>query len=167
MDFAHLQRLAYDLLQDASSSAAVAPSVRFLLVDEYQDTNHIQEQLLVRLAGTAGNLCVVGDEDQSLYRFRGATVRNILEFPQRFPNCAVVKLTTNYRSHRDIVKRYDHWMAAADWSNKDGGSFRYDKTIVADPRAAHADYPSVVRIWGHVGARRSGAIRRPGCVLER
>ena len=83
VDFAHLQRLAYDLLQDASSSAAVAPSVRFLLVDEYQDTNHIQEQLLVKLAGTAGNLCVVGDEDQSLYRFRGATVRNILEFPQR------------------------------------------------------------------------------------
>ena len=60
----------------------------------------------------------------------------------------MVKLTTNYRSHRDIVKRYDRWMAAADWSNKEGGSFRYDKTIVADPQAAHADYPSVVRIWG-------------------
>ena len=149
VDFAHLQRLAYDLLQDAdSSSDAVVPSVRFLLVDEYQDTNHIQEQLLVKLAGTAANLCVVGDEDQSLYRFRGATVRNILEFPQRFPNCAVVQLTTNYRSHRDIVERYDRWMASADWSNKDGGSFRYDKAIIADPQADHLDYPSVVRIWG-------------------
>jgi superfamily I DNA/RNA helicase len=45
---------------------------------------------------------------QSLYRFRGATVRNILEFPRKMPGCAVLKLTTNYRSHRDIVKRYDH-----------------------------------------------------------
>ena len=148
VDFAHLQRQAYDLLQDAQSVDAATPSVRFLLVDEYQDTNYIQEQLLVKLAGTAGNLCVVGDEDQSLYRFRGATVRNILEFPKRFPNCAVVKLTTNYRSHRDIVERCDRWMASADWSNKDGGSFRYDKTIVANPQAEHADYPSVVRIWG-------------------
>ena len=148
VDFAHLQRLAYDLLQEAQPSDAIVPAVRFLLVDEYQDTNYIQEQLLVKLAGTAGNLCVVGDEDQSLYRFRGATVRNILEFPQRFPNCAAVKLTTNYRSHRDIVERYDRWMASADWSNQDGGSFRYDKNIVANPRAEHMDYPSVVRIWG-------------------
>ena len=61
----------------------MSPGVRYVLVDEYQDTNHIQEQLLLKLAGTGGNLCVVGDEDQSLYRFRGATVRNILEFPRR------------------------------------------------------------------------------------
>ena len=148
VDFAHLQRLAYDLLQDANAASAVVPSIRFLLVDEYQDTNYVQEQLLAKLADATGNLCVVGDEDQSLYRFRGATVRNILEFPQRFPNCAVVKLTTNHRSHRDIVERYDSWMASADWTNKDGGSFRYDKTIVANPKADHADYPSVVRIWG-------------------
>ncbi len=148
VDFAHLQRLAYDLLHDAESSGVIAPSIRYLLVDEYQDTNYIQEQLLVTLAGTTGNLCVVGDEDQSLYRFRGATVRNILEFPQRFPGCAVLKLTTNYRSHRDIVSRYDHWMASADWSNNDGGSFRYDKTIVANAEAEHIEYPSVIRIWG-------------------
>ena len=148
VDFAHLQRLAYDLLQDANAASAVVPSIHFLLVDEYQDTNYVQEQLLVKLADATGNLCVVGDEDQSLYRFRGATVRNILEFPQRFPNCAVVKLTTNHRSHRDIVERYDRWMASADWTNKDGGSFRYDKTIVANPKVDYADYPSVVRIWG-------------------
>ena len=79
VDFAHLQRLAYDLLRDADSAEAVAPSVRFLLVDEYQDTNYIQEQLLVKLAGDAGNLCVVGDEDQSLYRFRGARRRRQAE----------------------------------------------------------------------------------------
>ena len=54
---------------------------------------------------------MVGDEDQSLYRFRGATVRNILEFPQRVSACPTVKLTTNYRSHQAIVERYDRWMA--------------------------------------------------------
>ena len=149
VDFAHLQRLAYDLLCDPSTTNAVTPGVRYLLVDEYQDTNHIQEQLLMRLAGERRNLCVVGDEDQSLYRFRGATVRNILEFSQQVPDCATVKLTTNYRSHRAIVERYDRWMGSADWSNEERGSFRHDKTICADPGKQHPDYPSVIAIWGN------------------
>jgi DNA helicase II / ATP-dependent DNA helicase PcrA len=117
-------------------------------VDEYQDTNYVQEQLLLKLVEKSGNICVVGDEDQSLYRFRGATVRNILEFPSRFLNCPVVQLTTNYRSHRDIVERYDRWMASADWSNSAGTSFRFDKSIEADPNAHHPDYPAVISIWG-------------------
>ena len=117
-DFAHLQRLVYDLLGDRSTSDAVTSDLRYVLVDEYQDTNYIQEQLLLKLTETSRNLCVVGDEDQSLYRFRGATVRNILEFPQRMLGCDTVKLTTNYRSHRAIVERYGRWMAAADWSNR-------------------------------------------------
>jgi len=147
-DFAHLQRLAYDLLGDPGTADAVTRDLRYVLVDEYQDTNYIQEQLLLKLTEKTRNLCVVGDEDQSLYRFRGATVRNILEFPQRMPGCTVVKLTTNYRSHRAIVERYDRWMASADWSNPQGPSFRYDKTIEADPAAAHPPYPSVIAIWG-------------------
>jgi len=71
-----------------------------------------------------------------------------LEFPQRLPACATVKLTTNYRSHRAIVERYDRWMASADWSNPRGASFRYDKTIEADAAGTHPDYPSVIAIWG-------------------
>ena len=147
-DFAHLQRLVYNLLSDHSTADAVTHDLRYVLVDEYQDTNYIQEQILLKLTETNRNLCVVGDEDQSLYRFRGATVRNILEFPQRMPGCASVKLTTNYRSHQAIVKRYDSWMASADWSNAHGASFRYDKTIEADSAATHRDYPSVIAIWG-------------------
>jgi DNA helicase-2/ATP-dependent DNA helicase PcrA len=147
-DFAHLQRLVYDLLGDADTADAVTRDLRYVLVDEYQDTNYIQEQLLLKLTEKNRNLCVVGDEDQSLYRFRGATVRNILEFPQRMPGCATVKLTTNYRSHRAIVERYDRWMASTDWSNAHGASFRYDKTIEADAAATHPDYPSVIGIWG-------------------
>ena len=148
LDFAHLQRYVYDLLNEPNSAEAVIGACRYLLVDEYQDTNYIQEQLLMKLAGQDRNLCVVGDEDQSLYRFRGATVRNILEFPQRFPDCNIVKLTTNYRSHRMIVDRYDSWMASADWSNDQGASFRYDKTIEANEQAEHPNYPSVFSIWG-------------------
>lgn len=147
-DFAHLQRFVYDLLGDSGTADAVTRDLRYVLVDEYQDTNYIQEQLLLKLTARSRNLCVVGDEDQSLYRFRGATVRNILEFPQRMPGCATVKLTTNYRSHRAIVGRYDRWMNSTDWANAHGVSFRYDKTIEADAAGTHPDYPSAIAIWG-------------------
>ncbi|MCS7056190.1 MAG: ATP-dependent helicase [Thermoflexales bacterium] len=148
IDFAHLQRVVLELLDDPEAAAAVTRSVKYVLVDEYQDTNYVQERLLLKLTESTRNLCVVGDEDQSLYRFRGATVRNILEFPQRMPDCAIVKLTTNYRSHRAIVERYDRWMASADWRDRHGRTFRFDKTIVANDAAAHPDYPAVFAIWG-------------------
>ncbi len=156
-DFAHLQRLVFDLLRDPATADAVTRDLRYVLVDEYQDTNYIQEQLLLKLTEKSRNLCVVGDEDQSLYRFRGATVRNILEFRQRVPDCRVLKLTTNYRSHRAIVERYDRWMASADWSNPNGTSFRYDKTIQADADGTHPEYPAVIAIWGR--DRRDEAAR--------
>jgi DNA helicase II / ATP-dependent DNA helicase PcrA len=148
VDFAHLQRLVMDLLSDAKTADSITRDIGYVLVDEYQDTNYIQEQLLLKLTEKTKNLCVVGDEDQSLYRFRGATVRNILEFPQRLPGCRIIKLTTNYRSHKSIVAHYDQWMASADWSNPRGVPFRYDKTIAADASVDHPDYPSVFAIWG-------------------
>ena len=148
LDFAHQQRLVYDLLRDSHIATAITRDVRYVMVDEYQDTNFIQEQLLLKLSAATGNLCVVGDEDQSLYRFRGATVRNILEFTARVPDCTVVKLTTNYRSHTRIVQAYDRWMASADWSNPRGLPFRYDKTIQPDLTTVHPDYPAVFCIWG-------------------
>jgi len=148
LDFAHQQKLIHELLVDAEVAPAITQRVKYLLVDEYQDTNYIQEQILLRLSAATGNLCVVGDEDQSLYRFRGATVRNILEFTARFPDCEVVKLTTNYRSHQRIVTAYDRWMASIDWSNPQGLPFRYDKTIQPDPEAEYPNYPAVFSIWG-------------------
>jgi DNA helicase-2/ATP-dependent DNA helicase PcrA len=147
-DFAHLQSIVHGLLLQPEHAGALTSGFRYVLVDEYQDTNYVQEQLLLKLTEQTGNLCVVGDEDQSLYRFRGATVRNILEFPSRFPVCPVVRLTTNYRSHRTIVERYDRWMASADWSNPHGVPFRFDKTIEADPNGGHPVYPAVISIWG-------------------
>ena len=148
IDFAHLQRFVLDLLNVPETAQSLTHEVKYVLVDEYQDTNFVQEQLLLKLSEATKNLCVVGDEDQSLYRFRGATVRNILEFTQRMPGCAVVKLTTNYRSHQAIVERYDGWMASADWTNSAGASFRFDKTIAADPKATYPAYPAVFAIWG-------------------
>ena len=84
-----------------------------LMVDEFQDTSSVQMRILEKLAGTHGNIAVVGDDDQSIYRFRGASVANLLEFPARFPGCRIAKLTTNYRSHRDIVAAVDQWMDTA------------------------------------------------------
>lgn len=148
IDFAHQQRLVADLLEDPEIRDRVTSGIRYVMVDEYQDTNYVQEQLLERLSSATGNLFVVGDEDQSLYRFRGATVRNILEFPQHHPSAEVVKLTTNYRSHRKIVEAYGRWMASAYWSNPDGRSFRFDKTIEPNDGTDHPDYPAVFAVWG-------------------
>ena len=76
---------------------------RWVLVDEYQDTNHAQYRLLQLLCGEDGNLTVVGDDSQAIYGFRGADVRNILEFEDDFPEAAVVKLEQNYRSTQTIL----------------------------------------------------------------
>jgi DNA helicase-2/ATP-dependent DNA helicase PcrA len=76
---------------------------RWILVDEYQDTNHAQYRLLQLLAGEERNVCVVGDDDQSVYSFRGADINNILDFERDFPGAHVVKLEQNYRSTQTIL----------------------------------------------------------------
>ena len=150
-DFAHLQRWTVELVEECDEARqGISAQIRQLMCDEYQDTSYAQEQLLLQMSRVHGNICVVGDEDQSLYRFRGARVENILLFPDRFDDCRVVELTVNYRSHPIIVRAYGRWMASADWSNPDQDSapFRYDKTITPHQHAGHDDYPAVIAIEG-------------------
>ena len=76
---------------------------RYVLIDEYQDTNHLQYLLASLLAGRYENICVVGDDDQSIYRFRGATIQNILDFEKQFHGAKVIRLEQNYRSTQSIL----------------------------------------------------------------
>lgn len=77
---------------------------RYVLIDEYQDTNNLQYLLASTLAGGYENFCVVGDDDQSIYRFRGATIENILSFEKQYPKCRTIRLEENYRSTRHILE---------------------------------------------------------------
>ncbi len=77
---------------------------RYVLVDEYQDTNNLQYKLASLLAGGYENFCVVGDDDQSIYRFRGATIENILSFESQYPGCRTIRLEQNYRSTQNILE---------------------------------------------------------------
>lgn len=76
---------------------------QYVLIDEYQDTNNLQYLLASLLAGGHGNICVVGDDDQSIYRFRGATIENILSFEKQYPGCRTIRLEQNYRSTGHIL----------------------------------------------------------------
>jgi len=149
LDFAHQQKIFLGLLTNPETAPKIQEEIHYVMVDEYQDTNYIQEQLLLRLAASHNNLCVVGDDDQSLYRFRGATVRNILEFGKNFDPCPQVWLRINYRSHESIISAYNRFMAGCDWSNPNGHyPFRYEKTIEPDNEVDHPEYPAVFQIWG-------------------
>ncbi len=77
---------------------------RYVLIDEYQDTNNLQYRLAALLAGKWENICVVGDDDQSIYRFRGATIENILSFEQQYKGARVIRLEQNYRSTKNILE---------------------------------------------------------------
>jgi DNA helicase-2/ATP-dependent DNA helicase PcrA len=152
IDFAHQHKLFHQLLEDAEIRESIIGKLRYVMVDEYQDTNYVQEQILLALAGETRNLCVVGDEDQALYRFRGATVRNILEFSRQVRGCRTITLSVNYRSHEQIVNAYNRFMSSWDWRNRTGGApYRHNKTIMPNPEEIFTDYPAIFSIWGERG----------------
>ncbi|MDQ7046358.1 MAG: UvrD-helicase domain-containing protein [Sulfurovum sp.] len=105
VDFDDLLMLTYKILaQDETLRKETSNRYKYIMVDEYQDTNELQFQLLELLSSEHNNLCVVGDDDQSIYGWRGANIRNILEFADNFETCKTVKLETNYRSTDPIIK---------------------------------------------------------------
>ncbi len=108
LDFDDLLLLTYRLFErDPRALERWRLRAEHLLVDEYQDTNRVQYMLVHALSARTGNLCVVGDEDQSIYRWRGADIRNILDFERDFPQARIFKLEQNYRSTKTILAAAD------------------------------------------------------------
>lgn len=157
IDFSHQQSVALDLIKRKKAVRRQLQSrFKFIMVDEYQDTNYVQERLFFELAQPEYNLCVVGDDDQSLYRFRGATVRNIIEFPKHFKKKShelrEANLYTNYRSHPKIIQGYNTFMDSDIWDGPRGARYRYEKRIKADPKRKFPEYPSLLRVDSSGGA---------------
>ena len=105
VDFDDLLLLPYKILeQNQSLAQEISQRYQYIMVDEYQDTNELQYRLLQKLCISHQNLCVVGDDDQSIYGWRGASIKNILNFKDQFNNTKVIKLEENYRSTDTILK---------------------------------------------------------------
>ncbi|MCG3693669.1 ATP-dependent helicase [Aliarcobacter butzleri] len=104
VDFDDLLLLPYKILENNENLAKqISQKYQYIMVDEYQDTNELQYRLLRLLCSSHNNLCVVGDDDQSIYGWRGATIKNILNFSDHFENSLVIKLEDNYRSTDTIL----------------------------------------------------------------
>ena len=105
VDFDDLIALTYKLLEENKELAlTTSQKYQYIMIDEYQDTNELQLKLIQKLCASHTNICVVGDDDQSIYGWRGAHIRNIMEFDQDFKNAEVFKLEENYRSRTPILK---------------------------------------------------------------
>ncbi|GFZ30324.1 DNA helicase [Clostridium zeae] len=136
IDLSLLQQFGYMVLCESYNSEKI---FKHIIIDEYQDTNNIQEKIFFKLANKFKNICVVGDDDQSLYRFRGATVENFVQFDIRCKDYLdiepkKIKLNINYRSRKKIVEYYTNFMEKENWANETlNGSFyrNVDKDIKA------------------------------------
>lgn len=105
MDFDDLLYYCIRLLQENPDVLAYyQKKFRYVLIDEYQDTNHLQYLFAALMAGGSRNICVVGDDDQSIYKFRGATIENILSFENQYPDARVIRMEQNYRSTGNILR---------------------------------------------------------------
>jgi DNA helicase-2/ATP-dependent DNA helicase PcrA len=147
IDFAFLQRHALTLLVDNPEIIhELQEKYKAILVDEYQDTNAAQEQIIHLLAGDGKSLTVVGDDDQSIYRFRGATVTNILTFPDRYPDTQKVILTHNFRSREPIL---DHSLQVINQNPK-----RFPK----DLQAVRGPGSDVLLVYEHSAPEEAQAV---------
>ena len=129
--FSTLLKNAYDMIKNDDENGEIRNKFKYIMVDEYQDTNRIQDEMIDMLGGRNKNICVVGDDDQSLYRFRGATVENILSFFDKYSSygCEKFELSKNFRSTDEIVSFYTKWI-----KNPQGfrwGKCRLDKNLSA------------------------------------
>ncbi|MCB9362055.1 ATP-dependent helicase [Candidatus Woesearchaeota archaeon] len=111
VDFANLQKELLHLIESNENiKTAIKERFKYILIDEYQDTNPIQDKIFMEICNESSNICVVGDEDQSIYGFRGASTQNFLKFPERYSDTKVLKLEKNFRSSSDIVDFCDNFI---------------------------------------------------------
>ncbi len=153
LDFSSIQTEAHRVMSENPAVLSMyTNAIRYIMIDEYQDTNYIQEQIVFLLGGHHQNICVVGDDDQGLYRFRGATIRNILEFPQKFGDrqCTIIPLVENYRSSQEIVDFYNDWMETTSGASFkfEWDGYRYQKTIKAASKTT-SETATVIKVAGH------------------
>ena len=128
MDFSDILVNTNKLMDDLEVREKIQDRYQYIMVDEYQDTNKIQYEIVNKIAAKYENLCVVGDEDQSIYGFRGANIQNILDFEKDYPNAFVIKLEQNYRSTENILEAANHVIKNNEssrgknlWTDKKGG----------------------------------------------
>lgn len=161
-DFSHLQKKFLEFLESPlgqrfleGDGTETHPGIRYVLVDEYQDTNPIQEMIYLSLAKNSHNLCVVGDDDQALYRFRGGTVDCMVTFKEacenafnlKFSSDSIKFLNSNYRSHPNIVYYYDDYINSFDAMNLEKA--RVENKPPLNPKGSiSGDYPAVAFITG-------------------
>lgn len=133
MDFSDILVNTYKLLENEEILNKIQEKYRYVMVDEYQDTNNIQYNIINKIADKYRNICVVGDENQSIYGFRGANIRNILDFEKDYPDAVVIKLEENYRSTKvildaanSVIKNNKTSRNKNLWTNKNEG----DKILV-------------------------------------
>ncbi len=162
LDFDDLIMKCVELLRDNSAVLDYYQErFRYLMVDEYQDTNTAQFRLVQLLAGKYRNLCVVGDDDQSIYKFRGANIQNILSFEKSYPDAAVIRLERNYRSTQNIldaanavIKNNEGRKEKSLWTDKGAGEriiFRQLDTAYEEAEVIADSISSFVRrgIYGY------------------
>ncbi len=156
VDFDDLLALPHQILKENESLRQdISRRYQYVMVDEYQDTNELQLRLLKQLCDTHENLCVVGDDDQSIYGWRGANVQNILGFSQLFKKTAVIKLEENYRSTQTILKAANELIA----HNRQ----RHDKKLISTLGEGEA----IALMESHDENEESTAIaRRIGRLIE-
>ena len=139
-----LLRLRELLTADEHVRRMISDVYRYILVDEYQDTNPLQAELVKKMAATHDNVMVVGDDSQSIYSFRGATFRNIMEFPTLFPGTRIFKLEENYRSTPSILEFANAVIEPA--------AEKYSKTLFT--RKAPGERPALIRAVGETQQSR-------------
>ncbi len=112
VDFDDLLVLTYKILQsDDELKKEISSKYRYIMIDEFQDTNELQNKIIKQLCSVHNNICVVGDDDQSIYGWRGANVKNILQFPNEYENVKIIKLEKNYRSTQKILEAANNLIA--------------------------------------------------------